>query len=105
MDSVRYYLALVLLMVMAPVLPLWLVIHPNIAFWRKLGPLRTYLVLLPPAIALSIGVFLIRSTLLAIEFGTNGVLIAAAVPFFLTACLLARRRGKQAKINVIAGLP
>jgi protein-S-isoprenylcysteine O-methyltransferase Ste14 len=105
MDSARYYLALVLLMVMAPVLPLWIVIHPNVAFWRKLGPLRTYLVLMPPSVALSAGVFLIRNTLLAVDFGTQPVLIAAGVPFFLTACYLARLRSKQAKLKVIAGLP
>jgi len=37
MDSFRYYFALAVLAVSAPLVPHWFLIHPVVRFWRRVG--------------------------------------------------------------------
>lgn len=69
MTLVRYYIALFLIIAIPSALLLWLLIHPFVRFWRRLGPVRTYgLVGVVLALAMA-GVFRVRRYLLAVEFG------------------------------------
>lgn len=69
MNSVRYFIALILVITLPPMLLFWLLIHPFICFWRKIGPVWAYsLVGAPIALGMA-GLFLVRKPLLSIEFG------------------------------------
>ena len=61
---------------------LWFLIHPWARQWRKLGPARTYLIVLPAVIALGAVVYRFRRPLLGEDLGTNWNLIGVAGVFY-----------------------
>ena len=38
MDTIRYYVALILVIILPPVFYFWLLIHPFVRFWRRRVP-------------------------------------------------------------------
>jgi len=79
MNVFRYYLALIYTIMVPPTLLTWLVVHPFIKFWRRVGLLWTY-VMVTAVVCLGVaGLFLMRRTLLAVEFGTSWPLLAFGV--------------------------
>jgi protein-S-isoprenylcysteine O-methyltransferase Ste14 len=90
MSSVRYGLALIMVVTGTPTLFFWLVIHPFVRFWRRVGPGWTYSVVWAiMALGMAI-VYWSRKPLLAKEFGTNfplmilGILcLASSIAFWL----------------------
>ena len=88
MNAVRYYVALILVILLPPVLYYWLLIHPFVRFWRRLGPGWTYGIV-GSIMALSmVSLFRIRQTLLAVEFGTNYYLTALGLLLLTTSTWL-----------------
>ena len=78
MDSVRYILGVVCVIVIPSGMLFWFLIHPLARQWRTLGPARTYLIVLPVVIALGAVVFKFRVLLLGEDLGTNWILIGIA---------------------------
>jgi protein-S-isoprenylcysteine O-methyltransferase Ste14 len=73
--AVRYYIALVLVVTMLPMLLVWPLIHPLIHFWRRLGPALASILVWTILCLIGVGLFLARRSLLAWDFGTNYPLI------------------------------
>jgi protein-S-isoprenylcysteine O-methyltransferase Ste14 len=105
MNSVRYYLALILLVGLPPGLLLWLVIHPLARFWRKLGPGLTYTVLALPTFLLMAATFAIRSQLLGTEFGTSIPMIVLGLLCAAAGTAIAVKRKKYLTLSVLVGVP
>ena len=76
MNTIRYYVALILVILLPPVLYFWLLIHPFVRFWRRLGPGLTYGLVCSTMALSMVSLFRIRQSLLAVEFGTNYYLTA-----------------------------
>lgn len=105
MDLVRYYMALLLVVVLPPLLLLWLLIHPFVGFWRRVGPVCAYS-LIGGLIALAAaGLFLVRKKLLALEFGTNYLLILLGALLFTVAVWLRVLLHRHLSIGTMLGLP
>jgi len=105
MNTFRYVLAMLMLMFMPGAVLFWFVIHPFIRFWRRIGLRRTMAIYFALLAAWAAGVFLLRNTLLAVDFGTNPVLIAVAVPI-LAACIVLRRKiSRHLRFSTLGGLP
>jgi protein-S-isoprenylcysteine O-methyltransferase Ste14 len=105
MDSVRYFVALILVVGLPPGLMFWFVVHPLARFWRKLGPALTYGLTGSVMVLMMVGLFLVREPLLAIEFGTSYPLMAVAVLFLAAAMAIGLKRRKQLSWRVLVGLP
>jgi protein-S-isoprenylcysteine O-methyltransferase Ste14 len=105
MSSLRYYLALALVVSFPPAILFWLVIHPLVHFWRKLGPTWTYAIVGTPMLLAMFGMFLARATLLAMEFGTRYALAALGVLCLVGAGRLRLLIREQASLWLISGLP
>ncbi len=105
MDSIRYFIALIVLISIPPGIILWFVIHPFASFWRKLGPGWTYGLLGVPIAILMMGVFLGRDHLLATDFGTSYPLIALAVLCMAGGITIGMKRKKYLTFGILAGLP
>jgi protein-S-isoprenylcysteine O-methyltransferase Ste14 len=105
MDAVRYYLALMLVVTVPPVLLYWLLIHPGIRFWRRLGPAITYGLLLPLMGLAGVGLFRIRTILLAADFGTNYFLVALGLLAELGAIWLWVVLRRHLTLSTMLGLP
>src|SRR5437667_9906446 len=94
LQPVRYYLALLTLTIAPSIVLYWTLIHTFVEFWRRLGHRRTFAIVLPLLIASAIGLFMIRATLLAVDFGTNYYLIALAFSSYVGARLISVKRLK-----------
>ena len=71
MNVFRYYLALMLTIMVPPGLLTWVLIHLFIKFWRRVGLFWTYVMVTAVACPGVVGLFLMRRTLLAVEFGAS----------------------------------
>jgi protein-S-isoprenylcysteine O-methyltransferase Ste14 len=104
MDSVRYFIALGVLVCLPPALLFWVFIHPFARQWRKLGPARTYAVLSGPVVLLMSTSILARKWLLAIDFGASLPLLAPALLFFAGASTIAIKRRKLLTPRIMTGI-
>ncbi|MGA2270366.1 MAG: isoprenylcysteine carboxylmethyltransferase family protein [Bryobacteraceae bacterium] len=105
MNAVRYWLALLMLMFMPGAFLFWFLVHPFVRFWRRIGLRRTMTIHYTLLAAFAAGVFLLRKTLLAMDFGTNPVLIAVAVPILAASIVLRRRFSRHLRFKTLGGLP
>lgn len=105
MNTARYVLALLLVLTMVPAVLLWFIVHPFVRFWRKLGPVWTWVVLVPLFGVQIWGLASVRHSLLAVEYGTNGWLIALAVPFAVAGTVVAVKRRKYLTTRILIGVP
>ncbi|MFZ0051646.1 MAG: isoprenylcysteine carboxylmethyltransferase family protein, partial [Desulfobaccales bacterium] len=105
MNAVRYYLALIMMVIMAPVLLYWLLIHPFVRFWRRLGPGWTYGVVLSLWALAVAGLFRMRHALLAVEFGTSYYLTALGLLVLSVSVWLGVVWFRRMRLRTIVGLP
>lgn len=105
MNTARYVLALAVVLAYPPGLLLWLAIHPLANFWRRLGPVWTYVILGVPTLAYIAGALLARDWIMAVDFGMSYPLTALAVLALLAAARLTIRRRKHLTISILSGLP
>ena len=105
MDSVRYYLALALIMAMPGTLLFWLSIHPYISYWRKVGSRLTYTLHVALMVIVAVAVFFVRKPLLSAQFGFDSVLTTVSVPIFLLGLVMGMQRRKQMGTKVMVGCP
>ena len=81
-DRVRYFFGIGSLIVLPPGLLFWLVIHPWARWWRRLGLIRTYLIVVPVSVAFGALLFRFREPLLGTNLGTNWSLVAVALVLY-----------------------
>ena len=105
MNTVRYYIALLVLIALPPGVLLWFFIHPFARFWRKLGPVWTYVILSVPTAALMATVFLLRRPILTVEYGTQTPLAGLAVVLAVTGFVIQRKRRKHLTNTILTGIP
>ncbi len=71
MNTARYVVALMIVVAMPLAVGYWFLIHPFIAFWRKLGRAPTYTIAFGLWVLSAYGIVQMADTILSIEFGTN----------------------------------
>ncbi len=104
-DAARYWIALVMVVTLPPALGLWVVIHPLVGFWRRVGPVGTYVCVLSLFGAGIFGLVRVREPLLAVEFGTRWPLVAAGGVVIGFASWLRMRVHRHLRPGTLAGLP
>lgn len=92
-------------MTLPPAVLLWLAIHPLAARWRRLGVVKTYLILAVPSIALMAAAFMLRERLLGRDLGSSGLLLVLAGASLVAAAAIARQRLKQLSVSILSGVP
>ncbi len=105
LDAIRYYLALVVLVSFVPLLSFWFLIHPFVHAWRRLGPWVAYAAALGVMVLIGAGLFALRGSLLAVEFGTVPALWPPAAVAYLAAIVLDVLCRRQLSIGTLIGLP
>ena len=104
-DRVRYFLGVLNLIVLPPGLLFWLVIHQWARGWRRLGPIRTYAIVLPPVVAFGAVLFRARGQLLGADLGLNGSLISIALVLYGVTTWLELQYWRQLSIPTLIGIP
>ena len=105
MDQFRYYLALVLLIILPPVFLFWIVIHLFVRFWRRLGPGWAYGIVCGFLTLGMAGLFRVRRALLAVEFGTSYFLLVLGVLIIGISAWLHWLLHRDLTLRIIIGLP
>jgi len=105
MNTVRYFLALFLVIALPPLFLYWLLIHPFVNFWRGKGIGPTYTMVLSMIIAGMIGLFSLRHFLLEIDYGTNYLLVALGLLFLILAGSLRFAIQRHVGIKTLLGFP
>jgi protein-S-isoprenylcysteine O-methyltransferase Ste14 len=105
MDTARYVVAVLMLVGVAFAIPYWYIIHPLASFWRRLGPLLTYLIVVTISALIGVGVYLVRDRILSIDLGTNYALVPPAVISYGIAVAIELRSRRHLKFRIRVGLP
>ena len=105
MDRVRYFLGVLCLIMLPPGVLFWFVIHPWARWWRRLGPRRTYLIMVPVLIAVGAWLYRVRGPLLGADLGTNWGLIAIAAVLFGAMTWLETQYWKHLSMATLVGVP
>jgi protein-S-isoprenylcysteine O-methyltransferase Ste14 len=104
-DVARYVVAVMMLVSVPISLSLWYFIHPFAHGWRRLGPVWTYAILAVPSLAIGLGLFRFRQSLLGRDLGTNPLVIALTVPAAVAGILVARARRRHLTQKILVGVP
>ncbi len=104
-EDAKYYLALIVVVTWPSGLVFWLLIHPFVRYWRKVGTKLTYTVGISVMVVVTAGLFLIRDFLLAVHFGTNYFLLVLAAVVYAMAVAVYLQRKKHLTFRILVGLP
>jgi protein-S-isoprenylcysteine O-methyltransferase Ste14 len=104
-DRIRYVLGVLTAIMLPPGLLFWFVIHPWARWWRRLGPIRTYLIVLPVVVAFSALLFRVRERLLGADLGMNWSLTSIAVVLYGVMTWLELQYWRQLSIPTLIGIP
>ena len=105
MNTFRHVLTMLMLMFMPGAVLFWFLVHPFVRFWRRIGLRRTMAINYTLLAAFAAGVFLLRNTLLAVDFGTNPILIAWAMPILAASIVLRLQISRHLRFKTLGGLP
>ena len=105
MNTIRCSLALLIVVSVPPMLLSWFIVHPFIQSWRRLGPRRSYTIILSALTLCALLLLLLRGPLLAIDFGTSYTLVVAGLPCVIGAAILRRKLHLHATNKLFVGLP
>lgn len=104
-DRVRHLLAVLSLVTLPPGLLFWFVIHPWARWWRRLGPVRTYLIVFPVVIAFGALLFRFRGRLLGADLGMRWGLIIIATVLYGVSTWIAFQHWRHLSIATMIGIP
>lgn len=105
MDLVRRIIGILIVISVPPAVLFWFVIHPFVRFWRRLGAPMTYSVLLTLYVALVILLYWVRDVLLADDLGTNWLLFAIGLLFYVLSAFIAVKCRRYLRFTIFVGLP
>lgn len=105
METLAYYIALIMIIVLPPIVSFWFIIHPFAHFWRKAGATGTYLLSLLYIFGFMAFLYLMREPLLSIRFGVKRYLLLPALANLIASLWIAYLRAKELPISVLLGLP
>jgi protein-S-isoprenylcysteine O-methyltransferase Ste14 len=105
MNTLRYVIALVLVIALPPLFLYWLLVHPFVNFWRGKGIGQAFTIILGVIIAGMIGLFSLRHFLLGIDYGTNYLFAALGVALLTVSGLLRLKLQKHLDLRTLLGLP
>jgi protein-S-isoprenylcysteine O-methyltransferase Ste14 len=105
MDQFRHLLGVVIAIAVPLGLLYWLAIHLWARRWRRLGPVRTYLTVVPVLAVLGNLLFCVRGQLLGPDLGTNWGLVGIALGLCCPMAWLELQYWKRMSISTLVGIP
>ncbi len=105
MDSIRYVIALLLIVAVPAAIVFWVLIHPFVRFWRRLGAATAYAAVCTVVAMVMVTMVALRDRLLAADFGLSVPLcVVGLVCLALAGWLLVKLRQKLT-VRVLVGVP
>ena len=105
METVAYYLALLSVMAVPAALAVWFVLHPFARWWRRVGSVGTYAVVLAVMAVVMWGMYSLREPLLRLHFGVRAPLVTASVVLFGVSLYMRVRVHRPIPAGLLVGVP
>ena len=105
LNLARYAIGALLAISIPPAIAYWFIVHPFIAFWRRMGMKPTFWFLgifLGGAMA---ALYPFREALLGRDLGPSLPAILIAIPLIVTAGVVSRKRRRHLTFKILAGTP
>ncbi len=105
MDKARYVIAVLLVVTLPPAVAYWFLVHPFIAFWRRLGARLSYVILAAFFVAAMGAGWVWRATLVGRDLGTSMPLVLVGLALYMTAAVIDFHVRRHLRFPILAGLP
>jgi protein-S-isoprenylcysteine O-methyltransferase Ste14 len=105
LEATAYYIALFTVVCVPPGIFLWFLIHPFASFWRRLGAVATYLVVIPVLVSIGAAIYYFRKPLLSIHYEVSFSLVIIAAFFLAMGIYLGILRMRHLTISMLIGIP
>lgn len=105
MNTARYVVALIALVVYPGVLLFWPLIHPFVGRWRQIGAAWTYAITLLMITGVGAGIYAWRGTLLSVEYGWSARRGAVAIVLLAVGLTIEARCRRLLSARILIGLP
>lgn len=105
MAGFRYWFGLLLLAMLPGSMLYWIIVHPLAGFWRRLGPKRAFWIVGVICALPAILVILNRDRLMAIDFGTQWVLVTLGLILVIISSVLRVQHRRFLTFRILAGVP
>jgi len=105
MDAVRHVLAVLMVVLTPPAVIYWLVIHPFVGFWRRLGTKPSLVILWAGFSAAIWGCWQVRDVLVGRDLGTNLWLFVPGLALYIVAAWMSRAVSRHLTLRILAGVP
>ena len=105
MDQARYFIAVLMAVMLIPSVSAWYVIHPFAAFWRRLGTVASFCIIYSVLIAACVLLWEFRAQLVGADLGFQPALLPPAAAAAAAGALIARHRRKMLNQRILTGVP
>jgi len=105
MDTTRYFLGVLLVVSVPPAVVFWLLIHPLVGFWRRIGPVTTFMIVGTMCVFLGVILYEFRVGLLGDDMGTNWILILIGTVLYAASAWITVLTRRQLNLGTFVGLP
>jgi protein-S-isoprenylcysteine O-methyltransferase Ste14 len=104
-DNARYFIAVLMVVMLIPAIAGWYVIHPFARFWRRLGTVASFSVIYSLLISGCVLLWEFRVALVGTDLGFRPWLMLLAVPAAVLGIRIARARRKLLTQRILVGVP
>ena len=105
MDKARWFIAVLMVVVLPPAIGAWYVIHPFTRFWRRLGTVAAFCVIYSLLISAAVLLWHFSAALIGRDLGFQPLLLALAVPAAVLGGVIAKKRRKYLNQRILVGVP
>jgi protein-S-isoprenylcysteine O-methyltransferase Ste14 len=105
MSLARYIVGAFLVVWLPPAVVWWIIVHPFVAFWRRLGAKLALSVVAVMMVALALALVPLRDALLGRDLGTSWPLVGLAAGLMAVALIMAVRRRRYLTYRILSGVP
>jgi len=104
-DSMRRGLGVVMIVAWPPALAFWLVVHPAVALWRRVGYWLSYAVVTLVMAAVGALGYRLRNEVIGQDLGFAPILIAPALVSYGVAVVIYAKRRRHLTNRILTGVP
>ena len=105
MDKARWFIAVLMVVMLPPAIGSWYVIHPFTRFWRRLGTVAAFCVIYSLLISAAVLLWHFSPALIGRDMGFQPPLLVLAVPAALLGGVIAKKRRKYLSQRILVGVP
>jgi protein-S-isoprenylcysteine O-methyltransferase Ste14 len=105
MDTIRYWVTVILVVWLPPAVVWWYIVHPFIGFWRRFGARRTLVANIVIALAIAGGLWSVRQPLVGRDLGTHWALAVLGIALVVLAIVMGSFRRRQLPTKILSGVP